>query len=238
MGKFTNKVVVVSGAAGALGSEVVKAFLREGALVVALDRREGRLTGLELGAEGSGRIVMVENLDLSQVEVVPTIQSEVHQRAGKVDVIVHTVGGFTYGETVDALSAETWQRMLDINVNTFLNLAAAFVPDLVAKGGGKIVTVGAKAALKGGAKMGAYSASKAALLRLTESMAAELVGKGVQVNCVLPGTIDTPNNRAEMPNADFSKWVSPEKIAEVILFLTSPNAEAITGAVIPVYGQP
>ena len=155
-----------------------------------------------------------------------------------VDVIVHTVGGFTYGEPVYDLSMETWQRMLDINVNGFLNLSKALVPDLVEKGQGKVITIGAKAALKGGAKTGAYSASKAALLRLTESMAAELAGVGVQVNCVLPGTIDTPNNRAEMPNADFSKWVSPAKIAETILFLASPESDAITGAAIPVYGQP
>ncbi|QRN83924.1 SDR family oxidoreductase [Chloroflexota bacterium] len=238
MGKFTDKIVVVSGAAGALGREVVKAFLREGATVCALDHREGRLAeqGLDVGV--SGRLEMVENIDLSQTGVAPKVQSEVHQRSGQVDVVVHTVGGFTYGETVDALSAETWQKMLDINVNTFLNLAKAFIPDLVETGSGKIITIGAKAALKGGAKMGAYSATKAALLRLTESMAAELAGKGVQVNCVLPGTIDTPNNRAEMPNADFSKWVSTAKIAETILFLASPESDAITGASIPVYGQP
>ncbi|MBG0788274.1 MAG: SDR family NAD(P)-dependent oxidoreductase [Anaerolineaceae bacterium] len=238
MGKFSDKVVVVSGAAGALGSKVVKAFLHEDATVCAVDHREGRLAALGLDEGGSGRLEIFENLDLSQAGVVTKLQSEVHQRVGKVDVIVHTVGGFTYGETVDALSTETWQKMLDINVNAFLNLAKALVPDLVEKGQGKVITIGAKAALKGGAKLGAYSASKAALLRLAESMAAELAGKGIQVNCVLPGTIDTPNNRAEMPNADFSKWVSPAKIAETILFLASPESDAITGAAIPVYGQP
>ncbi len=238
MEQFTDKVVVVSGAAGALGREVVKAFLREGATVCALDHRTGRLADLGLDEGGSGRLETIEDIDLRQAGVVPILQSEVHQRAGMVDVIVHTVGGFTYGETVDTLSAETWQKMLDINVNAFLNLARALVPDLVEKGHGKVITIGAKAALKGGAKMGAYSASKAALLRLTESMAAELAGKGIQVNCVLPGTIDTPNNRAEMPNADFSKWVSPAKIAETILFLASQGSDAIIGASLPVYGQP
>lgn len=238
MGEFADKVVVVSGAAGALGREVVKAFLREEATVCALDHRDGRLEELGLDEGVSGRLEIFENLDLSQAGVAPRVQSEVHQQAGQVDVIVHTVGGFTFGETVDTLSAETLQKMLDINVNTFLNLTKALVPDLVEKGKGKVITIGAKAALKGGAKIGAYSASKAALLRLTESMAAELAGKGVQVNCVLPGTIDTLNNRAEMPNADFSKWVSPMKIAETILFLASPESDAITGASIPVYGQP
>ena len=238
MNKFSGKVVVVSGAAGALGREVVKAFLREEATVCALDHRAGHLAALGLDESGSGRLESIENMDLSLAEVAPQLKSEIHQRAGLADVLVHTVGGFTYGETVDGLSAETWQKMLDINVKTFLNFTKALVPDLIEKGKGKVITTGAKAALKGGAKMGAYSASKAALLRLTESMAAELVSAGIQVNCVLPGTIDTPNNRAEMPNADFSKWVPPEKIAETILFLASTESDAITGAAIPVYGQP
>jgi len=238
MGKFSCKSVVVSGAAGALGSEVVRAFLREDATVCALDHRQGRLTGLGLNAGSDGQLFIVENLDLSQADGVLSLRDEVHQRVGLVDVIVHTVGGFTYGEPVYDLSVETWQRMLDINVNAFLNLSKALVPDLVERGQGKVIAIGAKAALKGGTKTGAYSASKAALLRLTESMAAELAGVGIQVNCVLPGTIDTPNNRAEMPNADFSKWVAPEKIAETILFLASPESDAITGAAIPVYGQP
>jgi NAD(P)-dependent dehydrogenase (short-subunit alcohol dehydrogenase family) len=179
-----------------------------------------------------------ENIDLSQPAVVSLLKAAVHERVGPMDIVVHTVGGFTYGEKVYELSPETWQKMLDINVTAFLNLAKAFVPDLVKKGKGKVITVGAKSALKGGAKMGAYGATKAALLRLTESLAAELAPEGVQVNCVLPGTIDTPNNRAEMPKADFSKWVPTEKIAETILFLASPEADAITGAAIPVYGQP
>ena len=237
MGKFTGKIVVVSGSAGALGREVVKAFLREGATVCALDNREGRLAGLGLEEGSVGELVIIENVDLSQANIIPILRSEVHQQAGLVDVIVNTVGGFSYGEPVYGLSSETWQKMLDINVNAFLNLTKALVPDLMEKGEGKVVAIGAKAALKGGAKMGAYSATKAALLRLVESMAAELVSEGIQVNCVIPGTIDTPNNRAEMPNADFSKWVPPLKIAETILFLASPDADAITGAAVPVYGQ-
>ena len=238
MVNFSDKVVVVSGAAGALGREVVKAFLREGATVCALDHKECRLATLKLDEEKKGYLVIIDNLDLSRGDTVMTLAAEVHQRACLADVLVYTVGGFSYGEQVCELSAGTWQRMLDINVNAFLNFAKALVPDLVEKGAGKVITIGAKAALKGGANMGAYSASKAALLRLTESMAAELAGAGVQVNCVLPGTIDTPNNRAEMPNADFSKWVSPVKIAETICFLASPEADAITGAAIPVFGQP
>jgi len=238
MERFSEKVVIVSGAAGALGRVVVRAYLRKGATVCALDHREGRLGQIDVGADHKGRLEVFENIDLSQADAIPSWISSVHERVGLVDVIVQTVGSFSYGEKVYELSAATWQKMLDINVNAFLNLTAAFVPDLVAKGRGKVVAIGAKAALKGGAKMGAYSASKAALLSLTESMAAELASEGIQVNCVLPGTIDTPNNRAEMPKADFSKWVSPEQIADTILFLTSPASDAITGAAIPVYGHP
>jgi len=236
MESFSGKVVVVTGASGALGREVVKAFLRAGATVCAMDHHESRLA--KVGENLPGRLEPFENIDLSHASVVSPLITAVHERIGPVDIIVHTVGGFTYGEKVYELSPETWQKMLAINVTAFLNLAKAFVPDLVAKGRGKIITVGAKAALKGGGKMGAYGATKAALLRLTESLAAELAPEGVQANCVLPGTIDTPNNRAEMPKADFSKWVPPEKIAETILFLASPEADAITGAAIPIYGQP
>ena len=238
MGEFTDRVVVVSGAAGALGREVVRAFLQEGATVCALDRGEGRIAALGLDEGLPGRLEIFDRMDLSQPEIVPALREDVHQRVGQVDVLVNPVGGFTYGEAVHELSAETWQRMLAVNVLPFLNLSKAFVPDLVEQGRGKVIAVGAKAALKGGAKMGAYAATKAALLRLTESMAAELAPSGVQVNCVLPGTIDTPANRAEMPKADFTKWVSPGAIAETILFLASPGSDRITGAAIPVYGQP
>ncbi len=237
MGEFTEKVVVVSGAAGALGREVVRTFLQQGARVCALDRGEGRLAALGLDEGRPGRLEIFDGMDLSQPETVASLREQVHQRVGQVEVLVNTVGGFTYGETVYELSTETLRRMLAVNVLPFLNLCKAFVPDLIERGRGKVVTVGAKAALKGGAKTGAYAAAKAALLRLTESMAAELAPAGVQVNCVLPGTIDTPNNRAEMPNADFTKWVSPVEIAETILSLTSSQSDDITGAAIPVYGQ-
>lgn len=238
MDSLKDQVVVVSGAAGALGRQVVRAFLKQGAMVCALDRGEGRLAKHAMSADTSGHLEIVEKMDLSLDDVVPTLIEQVHQEVGEVDILVNTVGGFTYGEPVHELSPETWQRMLSVNVTPFLNLSRAFVPDLIKKYKGKVITIGSKAALKGGAMSGAYAASKGALLRLTESMAAELADKNIQVNCVLPGTIDTPANRAEMPNADFTKWVSPEKIAEVILCLASSASDPITGATIPVYGMP
>jgi NAD(P)-dependent dehydrogenase (short-subunit alcohol dehydrogenase family) len=178
----------------------------------------------------------LDDVDLTNRERLQELGTQIKDKLGRVDVVVNTVGGFAYGERVDQITERTMQRMLDLNVNSFLNTAHAFVPVMIAKQQGKIVTVGSRSSLKGGAKMGAYAAAKAALLRLTESMASELQEFNIQVNCVLPGTIDTPQNRHEMPNADFSKWVQPDQIARVIMFLSSGAADSITGATIPVYG--
>ncbi len=238
MEPMKNKIVVVSGAAGILGRAVVKAFLNLGASVCAIDRREGRISALALDVDVPGNLTIFDNFDLADRKVVPELMNAVHSRVGKTEFIINTVGGYTSGERVFEISEATWLKMMNLNVMPFLNLCRAFVPDLIASGKGKVVSVGAGAALKGGAKAGAYAATKAALLRLTESMAAELFPNGIQVNCVLPGTIDTPDNREEMPKADFSKWVAPEKIAEVIIFLASPDADAITGSAIPAFGHP
>jgi NAD(P)-dependent dehydrogenase (short-subunit alcohol dehydrogenase family) len=126
--------------------------------------------------------------------------------------------------------------MLDLNAKSVINTARAVVPKMLAAGYGKIVNIGAIAGLRGGAKMGAYSASKGAVIRLTESMSAELRDKGINVNCILPSVIDTPQNRADMPSADPRRWVAPEALADVVLFLASDAARAIHGAAIPVSG--
>jgi len=151
------------------------------------------------------------------------------QEVGSADVLVNTVGDFTAGERVHEISLDTWEQMFSKNVFSFLNLTHAFIPGMLKKGHGKIISVGSGASLKGGAKTGAYAAAKGALLRLTESMAAELTAENIQVNCVMPGTIDSPKIRAIEPDVDFSKWVKPEQIADVILFLASPASDALTG---------
>ncbi|MDO9293526.1 MAG: SDR family oxidoreductase, partial [Hydrogenophaga sp.] len=143
-------------------------------------------------------------------------------------------GGFRMGEAVHDTTAQTLDFLLDLNVRALMPIAASVVPRMVAGGGGQIVTVGAMGALKGGAQMGAYAASKSALMRLTESMSAELKVQGINVNCVMPSIIDTPENRAAMPDADPSQWVAPEALADVMLFLASDAARAIHGACIPV----
>jgi NAD(P)-dependent dehydrogenase (short-subunit alcohol dehydrogenase family) len=160
-----------------------------------------------------------------------------HARLGGLDVVCNIAGGFAMGPPVHETPPELWRRMLDMNATTVLNVAAATVPLMLAGGrGGKIVNVGAMAALSGKADMAAYVASKSAVIRLTESMAAELRERGINVNCVLPSTIDTPANRAGMPKADFSRWVAPAALADVIAFLASDAARAVHGAALPVTG--
>jgi NAD(P)-dependent dehydrogenase (short-subunit alcohol dehydrogenase family) len=232
---FVDKVIVVTGAAGNLGGAVVDAFLAAGGTVCGLDHRQGRLA--EMFSLQAGNLHIYENVDLTDREALIVLGEQIKAEVGQVNVLVNTVGGFTMGERVDQISAETWERMMTINVISFLNAAAAFVPGMIAAGKGKVVTVGSGAALKGGVKMGAYAATKAAVLRLTESMAGELKDNNIQANCILPGTIDTAENRQAMPNADFSKWVTPEQVAQVILFLSSPAANVVSGAAVPITGR-
>lgn len=234
---FSNKVVIVSGAAGNLGQAVVAAFLAAGGTVCAVDHQKGRLADILDSSPAHDKLFIIEGVDVTKMQQVADAAQQVDTLVGKADILVNTVGGYAAGERVYQLSNAQWQMMMDLNVHSFLNLSAAFVPAMQSRGSGKIVTIGAKSGLQGGAGSGAYSAAKAALLRLTESLAAELKENGIQVNCVLPAIIDTPQNRKAMPQADFSKWVSPEKLAEVILFLCSPASDAITGAAIPVYGS-
>lgn len=234
--EFTGKVVVVTGAAGNLGRAVVKAFLVQGAKVIGLDYKTGRTLDLIPGEGSAGEFLPLDGVDVRDSEALKRAAGIVHQIAGQADILVNCLGGFTYGEQVFQLSSETWERMIGINVHSFLNLTQVFMPDLIIKGAGRVIAVSAGAGLKGSAKMGAYSAAKGALLRLVESLAAEVSKTKIRVNSVNPGTIDTPQNRAEMPNADHSKWVPPEAIAEAILFLASSKADHINGIALPVKG--
>jgi NAD(P)-dependent dehydrogenase (short-subunit alcohol dehydrogenase family) len=159
----------------------------------------------------------------------------IKRKLGRLDVLVNIAGTFRF-ETLEKGDTQTWDLLFKVNVKTAVNAARAALPFLLESGSGRIVNVGANAAIKAGAGMGPYAASKAGVHRFTESLAEELKGRGVTVNAVLPSIIDTPANRADMPNADFSKWVTPAELAGVILFLASDEAKAITGALIPVTG--
>jgi NAD(P)-dependent dehydrogenase (short-subunit alcohol dehydrogenase family) len=158
------------------------------------------------------------------------------ERFGRIDVLCNIAGAFRMGAPVHETKDADWDFLFGVNARSVLNTARAIVPAMLKGGGGKIVNIGAFAAQRGAANMGAYVASKSAVIRLTESMAAELREKNINVNCILPTIIDTPENRAAMPNADPRKWVAPQDLAAVIVFLASDAARAIHGAAIPVAG--
>jgi NAD(P)-dependent dehydrogenase (short-subunit alcohol dehydrogenase family) len=234
---FSNRVVIVTGAAGNLGSAVAQAFQAAGAKLVLVDRAADRLPRLFPDLADSPNHFLATSVDLTKANAVETMVAETLNRLGRVDVLVNTPGGFRGGMAVHETPLETWDFMLNLNARTVFIASRAVIPHMLQQGSGRIVNVAARAALKGGAKMAAYSLSKSAVVRLTESMAAELKKEGINVNCVLPGTIDTPQNRQAMPNADHNRWVKPEAIADVILFLASDAARAVQGAAIPVYGK-
>jgi NAD(P)-dependent dehydrogenase (short-subunit alcohol dehydrogenase family) len=233
MNNNTAPTILITGAAGTLGRAVAHAFAQQGARLVLLD----------LGGEALDRAYPPDAntlslpVDLLDREAMAQAVKQALQRFSSIEVLVNCAGGFRMGEPVHALSDETWDAMQAMNVRTTLNAMRAVVPHMLTQGRGKVVNVGAMAAALGGQPhMSAYCASKSAVIQLTESMAAELRDKGINVNCVLPTIIDTPANRADMPGADFSRWVSPADLAAVIVFLSSDAARAVHGAAIPVIG--
>jgi len=232
---FANKTVLLTGAAGNLGRAVAAAFAEQGARLVLVDREREALAAAFGAQEGPSRAYVAANL-LEQKEATDAAQSTV-RKFGRIDVLCNLAGGFRMGEAVHETSAANWNFLFDLNARTVLHMAQAVVPHMLAAGGGRIVNVGAFAAQKGAAQMGAYIASKSAVIRMTESMAAELRERGINVNCVLPTIIDTPENRKDMPDADPAKWVQPSDLARVMLFLASPESRAVTGALIPVTGR-
>lgn len=224
------QVVLVTGANGGLGAFVTQAFLDAGALVVGSSRKiqqsdfhGGNFTALpaEISAQG-GATALVEGI---------------LARFGKLDVLVHTVGGFAGGQSVVDTDDATFQRMFDLNLNSFLHILRATIPPLRKSGRGRIIAIGSRAAVEPGPGVGAYSASKAAMVSLVKTVAAENRDSAVTANAILPGTMDTPANRMAMPGADFSKWVQPANVAALAVWLASDAARDINGAAVPVYGD-
>ncbi|MYE12333.1 MAG: SDR family NAD(P)-dependent oxidoreductase [Gammaproteobacteria bacterium] len=220
MSGLEGRHAVVTGAAGVLGTAVAQAFHDAGA----------RVTGIDIVAADAPWPVVIADLTDRAATAEALAQVE------PVDILANIAGGFTMGDTVDETSDETWDFMFDLNARTVLNAVRAAVPGMRERGSGRIVNIGARAALRGTGAMGAYCASKSVVLRLTETLADELKASGINVNCILPSIIDTPRNRSDMPGADFSKWVAPAEVAAVALFLASDAANAVHGASIPVEG--
>jgi NAD(P)-dependent dehydrogenase (short-subunit alcohol dehydrogenase family) len=225
------RTVMITGAAGNLGRAVARSFLAEGARLVLVDQRRDSLQEA-FGAENEQQFFAPANL-LEQEQVTRAAKAAL-DRFGRIDVLCNLAGGFRMGEAVHETTDKTWDFLFDVNARTLLHAARAVVPHMLERGGGKIVNVGAFSAQKGLGQMGAYTAAKATVVRLTEAMAAELREQNINVNCVLPTILDTPENRAAMPEADPSRWVAPEDLANVIAFLASDGARAIHGTALPV----
>ncbi|UQD76689.1 SDR family oxidoreductase [Bradyrhizobium japonicum] len=222
------KVLIVTGALGALGKVVAETASARGARVAGIDHAPSQVSATPERIEIGG-------VDLSDPAQAKTAVEAAAKHFGRLDALINIAGGFAF-ETVGDGDIKTWQRMYALNVLTALNTSRAALPHLAASGAGRIVNIGATGALQAGSGMGPYAASKAGVHRLTEALANEWKSK-VTVNAVLPSIIDTKANRADMPKADFSKWVTPQELAEVILFLVSDAASGITGALIPVGGR-
>ena len=231
MSRVQGRVAVVTGAFGALGSAVARKFAASGVTVALLGRAPAPAA---LAAEFPAPHVVLSGVDLASIEEASQAIEAVAARTSRIDALVNVAGGFRW-ETLEGGDVATWDLMFSMNLKTAVVASKAALPYLLKSGRGRIVNIGAGAAA--GAGMGAYTASKAGVQRLTESLAAELAAHDVTVNSILPGIIDTPRNRADMPAADRSGWVQPDAIADVVLFLVSDQARAVNGASIRVVGR-
>ena len=225
--QLDNLRVAVTGGFGALGAATVQAALAAGARVVAIDRTDPP-------AGGIAHATCLGGVDLADPQAAKRALAAAADALGGLDALVNIAGTFRF-ETVADGDLDTWDLLYRVNLRTAVAASQAALEHLHA--GGRIINVGANSALKAGAGVGAYTASKSGVMRFTEALAEELKERDITVNAVLPSILDTPPNRTDMPQADFSRWVRPAQLADVIVFLLSPQAAAITGALIPVTGR-
>lgn len=235
MGTLDGKIAIVTGATGGLGPAVAAELLGAGAAVFAPYRKAEDFERLRAGLPAAARLSGAE-LDLTDEQAVRRAYAEAAAALGGVDVLVNIAGGFAGGGPVHEGDWALWQRLLDLNLRTTVNSCAAAIPHMLARGGA-IINFSSRTATQSGKNLAAYAASKRAVTQLTEALAAELRDRDITANALLPSTIDTPDNRAASPRADTSRWVKPEQIARVVLFLAGPDARIISGASIPVYGK-
>ena len=224
------KVVLVTGADGALGKYVTQAFLDAGAIVVGTSRKIQK-------SDFSGSSFTGLPAEISSREAAQGLVDQVVARFRRLDVLAHTVGGFAGGQSIADTDDDTFLRMIELNLNSVFHILRATIPVLRQTGNGRIIAIGSRAALEPGAGVGAYSASKAAMVSLIRTVALENKDAGLRANVILPGTMDTVANRKSTPNADFSKWVKPNSVASLIIWLASDAGRDVNGAVIPIYGS-
>ena len=233
---LNDKIILITGVTGALGRSTAECFQQAGATLAITGRTADKLaqleTELKLGSDHHAQAC-----DLTDLQQCTQMIDTLIERYGRIDALLNVAGGFAMGKTVDTLTDEDFNAMFDMNFTSSFNTCRSVMPHMIQPGHGNIVNVSARAAIAGKGKMAPYCISKSAVVTLTESLAAEHQADDININCILPGTIDTAINRADMPNADHSTWVPCEDLAHSMLFLTSPLARSINGAVIPVYGK-
>ena len=229
--------ILITGGTGILGSAVTKAYIAQGDNVAVTYLFENEVERFkQFNPDISDKVPFLFANVTEESEVQKCIQ-EFHASVGQLDILVNIVGGFVGGIPATELEADRWDFMMNLNLKSVFLCCKAALPEMTARGSGKIVNVSARAGLKGEAGMSAYCVSKGGVRTLTESLAAEVMDAGVNVNAIMPSVIDTPANRESMPDEDYERWVSPADIAKVICFLTSDDAAVINGAAIPVYGR-
>ncbi len=231
------KTAIITGATGNLGQSIARLLHESGVRLALIDRGVGRLQELYPGWDDSSQSVFLESIDLTDAADVSRAVMRVVEVFGRIDVIINAAGGYRSGKPLHETTDQDWTFLMDLNAHTVLNVCRAVIPIMLQQGSGKIINIAARSGLKGTRQAAAYAVSKSAVLRMTESMSAELKHNGINVNAIIPGTIDTPANRELMPDADFEKWVNPDEISKVIRFLISDDADAIHGALLPVYGR-
>jgi NAD(P)-dependent dehydrogenase (short-subunit alcohol dehydrogenase family) len=226
---MTGKVVLVTGATGGLGNFVTQALLDAGATVVGVSRKIQR-------SDFASPLFTALPGEIATAQGAAAVVEQALARHGRIDVLAHLVGGFASGKSIAETDDATFQKMMELNLNAVFQILRATIPTLRKSGSGRIIAIGSRAALEPGVGVGAYSASKAAMLSLIRTAALENRDAGVTANTILPGTMDTPANRASDPNADFSKWVRPTTVASLVLWLAGECGKEVNGAAIPVYG--
>lgn len=226
---MSDKVALVTGASGGLGTRVARAFLDAGYSVVGMARQIRSLD------PPHPSFVALE-ADLSRLDSTEQAIEAAFARFQRIDVLSHLVGGFSGGQAVAETGVDTWDRMFEVNVKSAFHVFRAVVPRMRRAGGGRIIAIGSRLALEPAANAGAYGASKAALVSLVRTIAAENKSAGITANIVLPSTMDTPANRQAMPGANVSRWVQPASVASLLVWLASEAGKDVNGAVIPIYG--
>jgi NAD(P)-dependent dehydrogenase (short-subunit alcohol dehydrogenase family) len=230
---YTNKIVLVTGGTGALGRAITAAFIASDAKVISsyvIDRE------IEQLKKESKAVVELIKTDVTKEEEVEKLVLSVISKYGRIDVLVNVVGGYLGGKSVSELDEKEWDLMMTMNLKSAFLISKHVIPQMVSSKYGKIMHVSSRTGLKSSGYDSAYAASKSGLIRLVESLSEEVKDSNINVNCIMPSTIDTEANRRAMPTADHSKWVKPQDLANVVLFLCSDEANVITGAAIPTYG--